>query len=91
MYHLLELFHSKNDEDLMDVELNMLQALLVVEPNSKIYAVLTVLFYKHGGENFAVKNSYHTFLCLSQPSPLSNWLTETRYTTKELGLFISLS
>ena len=66
----------------MDVELNMLQALLVVAPPSKLYAVSTVLFYKYGGANVAVKISYHTFLCLSQPSPLLNWLMETRYMPK---------
>ena len=29
----------------------------------------------------------HTFLCLFQPRPLWNWLTETRDMSKELGLF----
>ena len=29
----------------------------------------------------------HTFLCLSPPRPLCNWLIETRYMPKELGLF----
>ena len=29
----------------------------------------------------------HTFLCLSQPRPLWNWLMETGDITKELGLF----
>ena len=31
--------------------------------------------------------SCHTFLCLSQPRALWNWLMETSYMTKELGLF----
>ena len=29
----------------------------------------------------------HTFLCLYQPRPLRNWLTETRCMPKQLGLF----
>ena len=29
----------------------------------------------------------HAFLCLSQPSPMWNWLMETRDMPKELGLF----
>ena len=29
----------------------------------------------------------HIFPCFSQPSPLWNWLMETRYVSKELGLF----
>ena len=34
----------------------MLQALLMVDPLSKIYRVSTVLFYKYGGANVAVKH-----------------------------------
>ena len=33
------------------------------------------------------QNACHTFLCLSPPRPLRNWLTETRDMPKELGLF----
>ena len=32
MEHLLELFHSEHDEDLLDVDLHILQAQLVVSP-----------------------------------------------------------
>ena len=56
MYHLMELFHPENYEDLMDVELNMLQALLVVALPSKCYTVSTVLFHKYGGGNVSVAN-----------------------------------
>ena len=55
MDHLLELFNSEHDEDIMDVDLYMLQAWLMVAPPSKLYTVSTVLFYKNGGENVAVK------------------------------------
>ena len=61
MYHLLEWFHSEHDEDLLDVELQIIQALLVVAPPSKIYTVSTVLFYKDIGTNVAVKNCISHF------------------------------
>ena len=60
MDHLLELFHSKNDEDILDVELQMLQAWLVAAPPSEFNTVSTVLFHKYGGKNIAVTN------CMSQ-------------------------
>ena len=60
MDHLLELFYLEHDEDLLDVNLQMLQAWLVVAPLSKFYTVSTVLFHKYGGENVAVTN------CMSQ-------------------------
>ena len=53
---LLELLHSENDEDLLDVDPQMIQALLVVAPLSKFYTVSTVLFHKDGGANVAVTN-----------------------------------
>ena len=56
MDHLLEFFHSEHDEDLLDVELQMLQAWLVVAPPSKFYTVSTVFFHKYGGVNVAVTN-----------------------------------
>ena len=36
---------------------------------------------------FLSQFSCHTFLCLSQPRPLCNWLMEAWDMTKELGLF----
>ena len=56
IYYLLELFHSEHDDDLLDIDLQMLQAWLVVAPPSKFYTVSTVLFHKYGGENVAVTN-----------------------------------
>ena len=56
MDHLLELFHSEHDDDLIDVDLQMLQAWLVVAASTKFYAVSTVLFHKDGGVNVAVTN-----------------------------------
>ena len=56
MGHLLELFHSEHDKDIIDVDLQMLQAWLVVAPPSKFYTVSTVLFHKDEGANVAVTN-----------------------------------
>ena len=61
MDHLLELFHSENDEDLMDVDLYMLQSLLMVSPPSKSYTVSNLLFHKYGGANVAVANCMSHF------------------------------
>ena len=56
MDHLLEFFHSENDEDPLDIDLQMLQSWLVVDPYSKFYTVSTVLFHKYGGANVEVTN-----------------------------------
>ena len=61
MDHLLELFHSEHDDDLLIVDLQMLQAWLVVAPPSKFYIVSTVLFHKDGGDNVAVTNCMSHF------------------------------
>ena len=56
MDQLLELLHSENDDDILDVELHMIQAWLVVDPYSKFYTVYTLLFHKYGGTNVDVTN-----------------------------------
>ena len=61
MNHILEFFHSEHDDDIMDVELHMFQAWLVVSPPSKVYTVSTVLFHKYGGANFAATNFMSQF------------------------------
>ena len=61
MDHLLEIFHSEHYDDLLDVNLQMLQALLVVSPPSKFYSLSTVLFHKDGGANVAVTNCMSHF------------------------------
>ena len=61
MDHLLEFFHSEHDDDFLYVELQMLQAWLVVAPPTKIYTVSTVLFHKDGGANVAVTNCMSHF------------------------------
>ena len=66
MYHLPEFFHSKQDEDLLDVDLQMLQALLLISPLSKIYTVSTVLFHKDGGDIFSYK--FHVKLFMFVPT-----------------------
>ena len=48
---ILELFHPEYDEDILDVEIQILQAWLVVAPTSKFYTVSTVFFHKYGGVN----------------------------------------
>ena len=61
MNRLLENFHSKDDEDFLDVDIYMLQAILMVAPNSKSYIVSNVLFHKDGGSNVAVTNCMSHF------------------------------
>ena len=56
MDHTLEFFHSERDDDILDYDLQILGALLLVSPSSKFYTASTVLFHKHGGENVAVTN-----------------------------------
>ena len=43
-----------------------------------IYTVSTVLFHKYGGENVVVTNCMSHFSMFFLPSPLWNWLMETR-------------
>ena len=61
MDHFLWFFHSENYEDLLDVDLNMLEAWLVVAPPSKVYTVSTVLFHKDRGANATVTNCMSHF------------------------------
>ena len=61
MDHLLEFFYSEHDEDLLDVDLHMLQAWLVLAPPSKIYTFSTVLFNKYRGTNVVVANCMSRF------------------------------
>ena len=61
MDHLLELFHSEHDGDILDVDLQMLQAWLVFAPSLKLYIVSTVLFHKYVGANIAVANFMSNF------------------------------
>ena len=51
---LLDFFHSDHDDDFLDVELQMLQAWLVVANSSKCYTVYTAFLHKYGGENVAI-------------------------------------
>ena len=64
MEHLLEFSHSENSNYLLNVKLQMLQALLVVDFSPKLYTVYIVLFHKNGGEIVAVTN------CMSHVSML---------------------
>ena len=75
MYHLLELFHSAHDDDILGVYLQMLQALLVVTPSSKFYTFSTVLFHKYIEANFYVTNSmlhFSMFVATKVTVKLSN-------------------
>ena len=49
MDHLLEFFHSEQDGDILDFDIQMLQAWLLVAPPSKFYTLYTVLLLKYGG------------------------------------------
>ena len=48
MDHLLELFHSEQDDDLLDFDFHMIQAWLAVTTTSKYYTVSTVFFHQYG-------------------------------------------
>ena len=50
MDQILEFFHSEHNDNILNVDLQMPQAWLVVTTSSKIYTVSTVLFHKYGGE-----------------------------------------
>ena len=56
MDHLLELFHSEHDDDLMDFEVHILQAFLVIDPPSKAETVSNLFFNKYSVANVAIKN-----------------------------------
>ena len=56
MVQLLELFHSKHDNDLLGFDLQIIQALLGVDLSSKFYTVYTVLFHKYAYTNVGVTN-----------------------------------
>ena len=61
MDHLLEFFQKEHDYDLLDVDLQMLQALLLFTPPKQFYTVSTVLFHKNGGSNVAITNCMSHF------------------------------
>ena len=48
---IFELFHSYNDDNILDVDIHMLQYLLVISASSGFYTVSIVFFQKHGGAN----------------------------------------
>ena len=88
MNHLLELFHSEHDDDLLDFDLHMLQAWLVVAPPSKFYIVSTVIFNKDEGANVAVTNfmlHYSMFVPTKSTVKLDNGST---LHTQVIGIFL---
>ena len=66
----MKLFYSEHNDDLWDVDLQMLQAWLVVSTSFKNNIVSAVLFHKYRGANVTVRKSCHNFLCSSQPRSL---------------------
>ena len=71
----------------MDVDLQMIQAWLMVAPPSKCIQYLLCCFINMEDQILHSQIACHTFLCLSQPRTLWNYLMETRNIPKELGLF----
>ena len=67
MDHLLEFFHSENDDDILDIDLKMIQDWLVVARSSKLYTVYTVLFNEYEVVNVAVTN-YMPHYSMSAPN-----------------------
>ena len=45
--HLLEFYHSEHNYDILDVDLQMLQAWILVAPFSLFYTFSTVVFHKY--------------------------------------------
>ena len=70
MDHLLELFHSEHDDDILDSDLQMLQYLLVVAPPSEFTHSLLCCFTKTEEQMLQSQILCDTFLCLYQPKPL---------------------
>ena len=88
MDHLLEFFHSGYYEYLLDVDIYIIQAWLVVDPPSKFYAVSTVLFYKHWGVNVAVKKFLPHFSVFVPTKANVKPDNVNKDMTQELGLFV---
>ena len=61
MDHILEFFRSEHYDDILGIDLQIIQAWVVVALNSKFYTVSTVLFHKYGGANVAVANCMSHF------------------------------
>ena len=87
MDHLLELFHSEHDDDILDVDLQMLQYWLVVAPSSKHLQSLLCYIINMEDRMLLSQIACRTFPCFSQPRPLCISLMETRDMPKELRLF----
>ena len=68
MDQLLELLNSENADNILDVDLQMFQAWLVVATSSKFYTDFTVLFHKYGGANVSITNfmSHFSMLVLTK-------------------------
>ena len=65
MDHILELFHSIHDDNILDLDLHMIQDWLVVYLSSKYYTFITVLFHKYGSSDDGVKliiSDYYMFV-----------------------------
>ena len=90
MYQLLELFYSTYDHDILDFDLHMLQAWLVVAPSSELYTVLTVLFHKYGGSNVKVKKCMSYFsIFVPTKSNTKSANVNTEY-TQVIGIILRL-
>ena len=61
MDHPLELLYSEQNDDILDVDLQMLQAWLVFTSSSKHFTVSNVLFCKYEGANVVVTNCMSHF------------------------------
>ena len=54
IWKTLEILHSEHDDDLLNVDLHMIQAWIVVSTSAIFYKVSIVLFHKYAGENISV-------------------------------------
>ena len=72
MNQLPELFHSENDDDILDVDIQMLQALLVVSPSLEFIQSQLRVLNKDEGANIGLKNYISMFAPIKESVKLTN-------------------
>ena len=91
MDHFLELLDSEHDDDILDVDLQMLQALPVVAPPSNFYTIYTLLLHKYGRENVAVTNCMSHFSMFVPTKPAAKLANENKGHAQGIGIFFPIS
>ena len=86
--HLLEFFHSEHDDNILNVDLQILQAWLVVAPSSKFYTVSTVLFHKDGEANVAVTDNMSHFSMFFPTKDTVKFANENTGHAQRIGIIL---